>query len=88
MGIELFLVFSYVIRILTGNTIYMHVNITTWTENTRKSLINILKIIPTMKNGKTTMGCNITHQWKFKSPMQLFMVFKHPLHVNFKLSHQ
>ena len=53
----------------------MHVNITTWTENPRKSLINILKIIPTMQNRKTTMRCNIRHQWKFKSPMQLFMGF-------------
>ena len=53
----------------------MHVNITAWTENTRKSLISILKIIPTMQNRKTTMGCNIRHQWKFKSPMQLFMGF-------------
>ena len=88
MGIELFLVFSYSCNPHTDRKYnYMHVNITTWTENTRKSLTNILKIIPTMQNRKTTMGCNITHQWKFKSPMQLFMVFKHPLHVNFKLSH-
>ena len=75
MEIELFLVFSYSYNhILTGNTIYMNVNITTWMENTRKSLINILKIIPSMQNRKTTMGCNITHQWIFKSPMQLFFL--------------
>ena len=37
MEIDLFLVFSYSYNhILTGNTIYMNVNITTWMENTRK----------------------------------------------------
>ena len=36
-----------------------------------------------MQNRKTTMGCNITHQWIFKSPMQLFMGFKTPLAFEF-----
>ena len=76
MEIELFLVFSYSHNPHTDRKYNLHeCEHTTWMENTRKNLINILKIIPSMQNRKTTMGCNITHQWIFKSPMQLFMGF-------------